>query len=582
MASNYGVPTVIDQDGVVLDMKSTAVSTVTAVSAVDDSKVQTMSAVDTMKEVFFEIRDGINYMVDIMAEGLEIEKKRFQREGLAGRNKQIASGNTDTSEVTPVNDGTNDLLAALKKAFDGLSPTSKGLLGIAGLIAALLFLNSQMDALIKLLTPILEFLGETLIPALKELNELILSHPGGYWTLLGAVGLVTTLGKVFGIGGILARMFGSISSFLRTAFSAKLAKTIGNRFGKSLRNRISRGLYGKSGIITRMSQLGRAIVSSLKAAFVSPGGLVTRVTSTVMRVARRIRGSFAGKAVKGIFNTIKRVSGRFLRILGSVFRTIMKAIGFVTKFSGLGAFLRLGASLARAIPILGQVVMVIQGIFGFIKGAIEGWQTGGVFGAIKGGLIGLYDGLLGNFLNLIADIIGWILTKFGLKGLGNFFSNLDFTFAGLKSAMITVFDSIRWAITKAINGMKFLVNKAISALNWVPGINFTPLSYTEFIPTPKASVQPVAPPPADDTSFMNTSDEAAKLESVKTTVSNINPEELANIDYSNMGPMTAPVFAPTNMTGPTTNVSNNSTTTTGFSSTHSDDIARTLTEIYSE
>ena len=91
MPSNYGVPTVIDQDGVVLDVQSTAVSTVGGGS----TSIDKMSPMETMQEVFFEIRDGINYMVDIMAEGLELEKERFRKEGLAGQNKAIVSGNTD-------------------------------------------------------------------------------------------------------------------------------------------------------------------------------------------------------------------------------------------------------------------------------------------------------------------------------------------------------------------------------------------------------------------------------------------------------------------------------------------------------
>ena len=75
MASNYGVPVVIDQDGVVLDVQSTAVSTVGGGSG----ELQKMSPMETMQEVFFEIRDGINQIVDTMAEGLELEKERFRR-----------------------------------------------------------------------------------------------------------------------------------------------------------------------------------------------------------------------------------------------------------------------------------------------------------------------------------------------------------------------------------------------------------------------------------------------------------------------------------------------------------------------
>jgi len=671
MASNYGVPTVIDQSGVVLDTTSTAVSTVGGGNG-GNEKLQKMDGFDTIKEVFFEIRDGINHMVSILSEGLELEQERFRKEGLAGRNKAIVSGNTDPDPPPPTAGGMDKgILESLKEALSGIGGAGKGLLGIAGLIAAYFLFNALSDTLAKALAPVLEFLGETLIPNIQELNDIILSHPGGYWTLLGAGGLIVTLNEVFGIKGSLNKLFTLISNFARTAFIDDI--DFRTKAGKSWAGKINRALYGTKsgtgglfpklsrsftnigsglrntfaaeefakalkvnstswrlsinnallgkggprggggGLLSKLGTAIRNISSSLRSTFLPEefakalklntmswrasitggllgkggprgggGGMLSKLGTAIRSIGSLIRGIFSSATLTKTFATISRITSRFGRVMARVGRTITKALGFVSKISGLSAFLKLGLAFAKAIPIVGQVIMVVQGLFGFVTGAIEGYKTGGILGAVKGGLIGLYDGLLGSFLNLIADILGWIFKKLGLTGLGNFFSNLDFTFEGLKNAMITVFDSIRWALNKAINGMKWLVNKAIQALNWVPGIDFEPLEYSEFKPTERTNPQPVKEPPEVEPSFLNTDSQLATIKSQKVEIGGINAKELmSNVDYG-MNDVKYPVFAPTTMSGGTTNVSNNSTTTSGFSSTHSDDIAKTLTEIYAE
>ena len=70
----------------------------------------------------------------------------------------------------------------------GLGDTGMSLLGIGALIAGFLIFDALADTLAKGLAPILEFLGETLIPAINELNDIIMDHPVGYWALLGASG----------------------------------------------------------------------------------------------------------------------------------------------------------------------------------------------------------------------------------------------------------------------------------------------------------------------------------------------------------------------------------------------------------
>ena len=620
MASNYGVPVVIDQEGVVLDVESTAVSTTGGSTSIDK-----MSPMETMKEVFFEIRDGINYMVDIMAEGLELEKERFRKEGLAGQNKAIVSGNTDPEPKVKPSGGDGDILSALKEALSGIGGAGMGLLGIAGLISAYLLFNALSDSLAKLLAPILEFLGETLIPNLKELNEIITSHPGGYWALLGATGLIFTLDEVFGIKGSLNKLFTSISKFARTAFIDDI--DFRTKIGKTWAGKISRAIYGtkggRGGLIPGLNKFFTGLGNSIRSSFSSsaalktikgltpqwaksinsglfgvkagpPGsgavakaGLIGRVGQIFTALGGAIKGIFTAGPVSKALTSISKITAAFGRVMARVAKTVTKTLGFVSKISGLSAFLKLGLAFAKAIPIVGQIIMVVQGLFGFVTGAIKGFKTEGIFGLIIGGLIGLFDGLIGSFLNLIFDIVGWILKKFGLEGLGKFFSDMDFTLGRFFGAIMGFFKLIG-KIGKAIAKASLSAIGAIGLGGESPKEAFM-RKFTSVMSEKSASSEEMqarydAPSIADTaTDNSGASDELklkqAELNKKGSTLNELNMDNIYDKSAAEMPDMNFNQFA---QTGATTNVSNNSTTTTGFSSTHSDDIARTLTEIYSE
>ena len=620
MASNYGVPVVIDQEGVVLDVESTAVSTTGGGTSIDK-----MSPMETMKEVFFEIRDGINYMVDIMAEGLELEKERFRKEGLAGQNKAIVSGNTDPEPKVKPSGGDGDILSALKEALSGIGGAGMGLLGIAGLIAAYFVFNALSDSLAKLLAPILEFLGETLIPNLKELNEIITSHPGGYWALLGATGLIFTLDEVFGIKGSLNKLFTSISKFARTAFIDDI--DFRTKIGKTWAGKISRAIYGtkggRGGLIPGLNKFFTGLGNSIRSSFSSsaalktikgltpqwaksinsglfgvkagpPGsgavakaGLIGRVGQIFTALGGAIKGIFTAGPVSKALTSISKITAAFGRVMARVAKTVTKTLGFVSKISGLSAFLKLGLAFAKAIPIVGQIIMVVQGLFGFVTGAIKGFKTEGIFGLIIGGLIGLFDGLIGSFLNLIFDIVGWILKKFGLEGLGKFFSDMDFTLGRFFGAIMGFFKLIG-KIGKAIAKASLSAIGAIGLGGESPKEAFM-RKFTSVMSEKSASSEEMqarydAPSIADTaTDNSGASDELklkqAELNKKGSTLNELNMDNIYDKSAAEMPDMNFNQFA---QTGATTNVSNNSTTTTGFSSTHSDDIAKTLTEIYSE
>jgi len=576
----------------------------TSVVPSSDMGAAPMSPMESVIEIFEEVRDGINQLVEI---AIGEEKDR----DLAGRNAQIASGDTDAPPPPQGGSGGGNMLDSLKDALSGLGDTGMSLLGITALIAGFLIFNALADTLSAALAPILEFLGETLIPNIKELNDIILSHPGGYWTLLGAVGLVTTLDEVFGFRGSINKLFTSISNFARTAFIDDI--DFRTKIGKTWAGKISRALYGTKsgtgGLIPNITKFISGVGASIRSSFAStsaskalatsagtwqktinagimgskggPGGaggklgIIGRVGQIFSSIGESIRGIFSSATASKGLTAIKDITKTFGRVMARIGRTVTKSLGFIGKISGLTQFLKLGLGFAKAIPVIGQIIMVVQGLFGFVMGAIEGYKTGGILGAITGALTGLYDALIGQFLNLIFDIIGWIFKKLGLEGLGNFFSNLDFTFDGIKNIVLNVVDGIRFVFHKVTSGLKRMYNGIIKGINFISkyiGIELEPFELTPFVPM----TRPEEPEPIEEAA-----PEAREIPNVEAMRADIKPVDEAAFTMPDTSAFAqtggAPVFAPVTQTGGDT-FNTNASVSMGMSSSHTDETARILSE----
>ena len=594
---NFGVPalsrmstpqTVID---VAPDLSPLASGTA------DDAGVR-MSPFETMQETLFEIRDGINRLVEIAVEGARTE-------ALQGRNAAIAAGDTDQA---PEPGPQGNMLDSLKAALEGLGDVPRSLLGIAALLAGFAIFNALSDTLAKTLAPILEFLGETLIPNIKELNEIIMSHPGGYFTLLGAIGLIATLDEVFGIRGSLGKLFTSVSSFIRTAFIDDL--DFRTKIGKSWAGRINRAIYGtksgRGGLIPAISRFIRGIGRSIRNSFlfssnnkalttatsqfqtiISNGirgagekpGLLARLGNFFRSVGSVIRGAFSNRIVSRAFKTIGNIVRAFGRTMARIGRFVTRTLGVITKISGLGAFLRLGLAFAKAIPIVGQIIMVVQGLFGFVTGAIKGFKKEGFLGLIIGALTGLFDGLVASFVNLIFDILGFILKKFGLEKLGQFFMDIDISLSRFFDSFVGFFKSIG-KIGKALfkgtlDGIKNIFSSPIKAFK---------ATFAEVMAEPVETSEDNAPVKID---LPQGTDNTAAIEQLEADRREIVLPDIARVDTSDlMGSVADPFptnqsvnFAPTTLAQGDTFSQNTFQTNNTLASMHSDTTADLLATV---
>ena len=118
------------------------------------------------------------------------------------------------------------------------------------------------------------------------------------------------------------------------------------------------------------------------------------------------------------------------------------------------------SSIGRIIGRLFYPITLIMTVWDTVKGAIQGFEDEGFIGAIQGAITGLINGVIGAPLDLLKDIMAWVLKKFGfddtadaLKG----FSIQDF----ISRAIDSIFDIFK----NVING---IIELAASAIESIP------------------------------------------------------------------------------------------------------------------
>ena len=367
---------------------------------------------DNIKKVATSVGEttGISkVMAKIMGEDLKITKKQDQDDK---KNKSIksAKGKVDSKDVVPFGEG---ILASLKDAFDNIIPKQS-----IGELGKILLLATGAAILIKLaskfqnlLAPVLKFFFETLIPGFQELNAAIMSSPTGY---LGVGGLVVgTQLAVAAYGGKVSTFFTNI----KTAATSNLLK-----FGKMMNPFVN---FAKP-------KEAKAFASAFQ-----------RITGPLSRL-----GTF-------ISNLAKTVGG------GA--KTILKLIPMVSKFATFGK------SFIRFLGPVGLVIQAFVGLFSGITRAISTFKAGGSIFAVVGSFFsGIFDALIGSVVNLLADVLGFIVKKLGFEKLGEFISNLDFTTDGITRGITFVIDKIKSFFNGIKDGFYTFINSAIKIYNKIP------------------------------------------------------------------------------------------------------------------
>jgi len=357
-------------------------------------------------------------MAKIMGDDLKISKAQAAKDKKA---KSIGKAKSGKVEAEDTGSFAKDIIDTLKESFKDLVPKES----LGDLTKILLFATGAAllikfaDKFQKVLAPVLSFLFETLIPGFKELFATIMKSPTGF----------------LGIGGV-----------------AILATTAVSRYGASVR-----GFF--TGIIKGLGKLRVDMAKEFARVFkaISPKRIQT-IVKTVVAPLSKI-GAFLGNLGKTI---------------GGGAKAIGKLIPFVSKFASIGK------TFLRFLGPVGLVIQAFVGLFSGITRAVATFKAGGnIFEVIGSFFSGIFDALIGSVINLLADVIGFVVKKLGFEGLGEFISNLDFTTEGISNGIKFVIDKIKGFFIGIQDGFYTFINGAIKLYNKIPFVEDIPLLETK-------------------------------------------------------------------------------------------------------
>jgi hypothetical protein len=349
-------------------------------------------------------------MAKIMGDDLKISKAQAARDKKA---KSIGKAKSGKVEAEDTGSFAKDIIDTLKESFKDLVPKES----LGDLTKILLFATGAAllikfaDKFKKVLAPVLSFLFETLIPGFKELFATIMKSPTGF----------------LGIGGV-----------------AILATTAVSRYGASVR-----GFF--TGIIKGLGKLRVDMAKEFARVFkaISPKRIQTIVKAVVAPLSKI--GAFLGNLGKTI---------------GGGAKAIGKLIPFVSKFASIGK------TFLRFLGPVGIVIQAFVGLFSGITRAVKTFKAGGsIFAVIGSFFSGIFDALIGSVVNLLADVLGFIVKKLGFEKLGEMITNIDFTTDGIGRAIVMVVDKIKGAFNAIVDNLKGMANSIIKKLNLIPGVN---------------------------------------------------------------------------------------------------------------
>ena len=218
--------------------------------------------------------------------------------------------------------------------------------------------------------------------------------------------------------------------------------------------------------------------------------ILAAVTAYALDIDKYFRTVMLGKSIKSLGNIITGISkfatkvaayfrlfgkdgSGFLKNIGKIFQKIGKSIKFVGKiFKSVGTFVdtilvgpfrMIGKLIApilkfapkllsvfKTIPVVGQLIAILFGVFDFVSGFIEGFSSKGendtrsigqkALDGLSAGLIKLVKGIFIVPLDLLKDGVSWLAEKMGFE---NFSAALDgFSFNDTFDKILKVFSNL--------------------------------------------------------------------------------------------------------------------------------------------
>lgn len=114
--------------------------------------------------------------------------------------------------------------------------------------------------------------------------------------------------------------------------------------------------------------------------------------------------------------------------VGKVFSMINGVKEFFTGIGKwLGGFSKVFSGFFKIAGKLAYPITIIMGLFDGVTEAIKGYEEGGILGGIQGFLTGVLNSIIGSFLDLIKNVVSWVLGALGFEDAEKFLDSFSFS-----------------------------------------------------------------------------------------------------------------------------------------------------------
>jgi len=261
-------------------------------------------------------------------------------------------------------------------------------------------------------------------------------------TIAGLVSAWVKTVKLFG------EMFGKGLTALGEIFPSfgKILKVVQETFTGFIEG--IKGIF--SSVVSKFASMFESAVGFFKNLF-GEGSLLGKVVSTIKSAVT----GFLEPITAG-FTALAEASGPISKAISFV----KNGIGtFMEFFTGIGSKLEMFGTLFRAVSgIVSKIaypLMVVMAVWDTIKGALKGWEEGGLIGAIGGAIKGLFNSLVGGVADMIKGAISWIAGALGFTAVEKFLDSFSFEdlFSDLVDAILFIPQTIQNFIMHPIDSI---------------------------------------------------------------------------------------------------------------------------------
>jgi hypothetical protein len=164
-----------------------------------------------------------------------------------------------------------------------------------------------------------------------------------------------------------------------------------------------------------------------------------------------------GARLDDVSGAFKTISNGIKGMIGGAFAKIQSVIKMLGGIGGAGGMLgKVGMFLGKIFAPITFILTLIE----TVKGAMAGYDEGGILGAIKGALVGFLSAFVGEMLNMVKGAISWIAGMLGFENVSAALDSFDFMEL-IKGAVMGIWDWFSLLFTNPGEALSSLWNNLV-------------------------------------------------------------------------------------------------------------------------